>query len=348
MRVGKFFKKMFAGVNALLLDDEMTRIEGMASREGEEVRFETPIVLKDFSKINDWLLRFEQEMKTSLALTLKRSSRELFELLKAAPIDARQYLSWMSGHPAQIVTLAHQIVWTTKVEDLLNTNNSPDQALELVHNLLDTLAVAVLTDLSSIERRKCESVITELVYERDVIRGLIEQNVFAPNDFAWLSQMRFYHSAGHSDVLSSVEVKMADASLPYGFEYLGVPDRLVQTPLTTRCYLSLTQALKSRLGGSPFGPAGTGSLCGDSSFGIADTCVQVRQSLLKLSVCSSVDSFLSSVATRLSTSKPWAAYSSAFARSAHGDASMNSIDSKSESCPRSRNRFRLFSSASAL
>ena len=100
--------------------------------------------------------------------------------------------------------------------------------------------------------------ITELVHQRDVSRLLINCKASSPRSFEWLCQMRFYHDPKQKDVLQQLSIRMADACFNYGFEYLGVQDKLVQTPLTDRCYLTMTQALEARLGGSPFGPAGTG------------------------------------------------------------------------------------------
>jgi len=41
-RLQKHFKKMFAGVTAILLNEENTEVLGLASKEGEEVSIRPP------------------------------------------------------------------------------------------------------------------------------------------------------------------------------------------------------------------------------------------------------------------------------------------------------------------
>jgi dynein heavy chain 1 len=259
LRIMKHLKKMFAGIATIQLDDDLTQIMGMSSREGEEIHFTEPILLKDYPKINDWLARLETMMRLSLANLLSDSVAELQGFYGPDyQLTAPQLMEWMEKYPAQLVTLAIQVAWTGLVESSLESGVAPESTLTVIHQALDLLADIVLQELSPVTRRKCEHLITELVHQRDVTRSLIQQRILDPKGFTWLYQMRFYLDKSVENPLDRLSIKTADATFPYGWEYLGVPDRLVQTPLTDRVYLTLTQALDNQLGGAPFGPAGTG------------------------------------------------------------------------------------------
>ncbi|CAG8487876.1 5917_t:CDS:10 [Dentiscutata erythropus] len=265
VRIQKHFKKMFAGVSNIILSEDCGVILGMSSREGEEVLFKTPITIKDYSRINDWLTMIETQMRISLAECLKDAVNELNTFYLAEELDTPTFLEWIQKYPAQLVVVAVQIVWTTSVETSLEQSGGKEQeplngALNYVLRALDVLADTVLQDLPSTQRKKCEHMITELVHQRDTIRQLQRDKISSPKDFAWLYHMRFYFNLNNEDPLLRLVIKMANAQFYYGYEYLGVPDRLVQTPLTDRCYCTLTQALEARLGGSPFGTGKTESV----------------------------------------------------------------------------------------
>lgn len=94
--------------------------------------------------------------------------------------------------------------------------------------------------------------ITIEVHNRDIVDTLNKQQCESLNDFLWLQQLRYYL---HEDKTIH---KQVTSTLEYGYEYLGATSRLVITPLTDRCWITITSALANKLGASPAGPAGTG------------------------------------------------------------------------------------------
>ncbi|GCB22020.1 dynein heavy chain, cytoplasmic [Aspergillus awamori] len=257
VRVAKHFKKMFAGLSGVLMDDD-NNIVGFTSKEGEEVRLKKEVNLVKTPRINDWLTAIETNMKLTLAELLAEAVEQFEPLYNASEVDQTAFNDFLANYPAQIVVLASQVVWTSAVQRSLENGGSTLQTLfDAQVRILELLAATVLGELDAISRKKCEHMITEFVHQRDVISKLVTANATTPMHYLWLLQMRYVYQP-EGDFLQRLYVHMANAKLNYGFEYLGVPERLVRTPLTDRCFLTLTQALCQRLGGSPYGPAGTG------------------------------------------------------------------------------------------
>ena len=109
------------------------------------------------------------------------------------------------------------------------------------------------------------------MHARDCFDEIVKKKVKDIEDFEWSKQARFYWR----DDLDVAKIHVADVDFDYCNEYLGVKERLVITPLTDRCYITLSQALGMCLGGAPAGPAGTGKTesVKDLAKGIGALCV---------------------------------------------------------------------------
>jgi dynein heavy chain len=167
---------------------------------------------------------------------------------------------WLFDYPAQLALTASQIIWTEEVNSQFdafadgNEQAMKEYASKVLAARLEQLIQLVLGDLTHCDRVKIMTLITVDVHNRDVVQRLIEAKIQDSTAFAWQSQMRMKWKADTKDCL----IQVADASFVYSNEYTGNTGRLVITPLTDRCYITLTQALRLIMGGAPAGPAGTG------------------------------------------------------------------------------------------
>lgn len=84
--------------------------------------------------------------------------------------------------------------------------------------------------------------VLDLIHHIDVVEALISEGVSSSDNWAWVKQLRYYRT-GRTGA-TALAVKMADATLDYSWEYQGNAPKLVYTPLTDRCYLTLTQVAR--------------------------------------------------------------------------------------------------------
>jgi len=122
---------------------------------------------------------------------------------------------------------------------------------------LRSLTELVRSNLTDLERCIIVALITTDVHARDIVEELRRDSVSSVYDFNWQKQLRYYFD-GSEGPDGAVYIKQIQANLPYGLEYMGATSRLVITPLTDRCWITISGALHIKLGANPSGPAGTG------------------------------------------------------------------------------------------
>ena len=167
--------------------------------------------------------------------------------------DAADRTAWIRAHPNQTLLAVSQQQWTLSVHAILDTGCQIQKKLtqfekKLGENL-EALVEMARCKLNRLLRKIICNLITVDVHSRDATLSLIQSGASGSDDFNWLKFLRYYRRNDSE----TFEVKIASASAPYLYEYLGASELLVITPMTDRCFLSLMGAFKMDLGGAVIG-----------------------------------------------------------------------------------------------
>jgi dynein heavy chain len=257
----RHLKKCFEGVSSLRMMATETGekrkdeplFDAALAPDGEALEFLAPLPFT--GPIEKWFAWTLISMRCAL-------SRCLLESMQG--YRAKEMCNWVKAHQGQLLITTGAIAFNVSCTKALNAmscgrDNRAMKTLkkkQSIHlrRLTALIGTATLTDM---EIAKTVSLITVEIHNRDVMEQLIRQECKSTHDFSWLSQLRFHFNKSEG-ANGSCSVEQIHCSLPWYQEYQGNNGRLVITPLTDRCILTLTTAMFLHRGGNPMGPAGTG------------------------------------------------------------------------------------------
>ncbi|XP_069786102.1 dynein axonemal heavy chain 17-like isoform X3 [Narcine bancroftii] len=253
VEVSQHLAKLFDSITKLKFqmdaNNQLMKIGiGMYSKENEYMPFDKPCDCT--GRVEIWLNRLLDRMRATLR-------QEIAEAVIAYEEKPRE--PWIFEYPAQIALTGTQIIWNGEVSNTFakleeGYENAMKDYMKKQISQLNVLITLLIGNLTAGDRQKIMTICTIEVHARDVINKLITTKVENIQAFAWQSQLRHCWDDEEQHCFANI----CDAQFRYSYEYLGNTPRLVITPLTDRCYITLTQSLHLIMGGAPAGPAGTG------------------------------------------------------------------------------------------
>ncbi|XP_076055178.1 dynein axonemal heavy chain 5-like [Oratosquilla oratoria] len=208
-------------------EQDYDKITAILSSEGEVIQLERPVRAEGSVEI--WLMKLLVMSQQSVHGII----RQAHHVIQDPDLNVLRFLEQF---PAQVGILGLQMIWTRDSEMALMQARTDRRVMADMNNrfldLLNLLINQTTRDLEPVQRTKYETLITIHIHQRDIFDSLED--------------------------VDKTNIVITDVTFVYQNEFVGCTERLVITPLTDRCYITLAQALSMSMGACPTGPAGTG------------------------------------------------------------------------------------------
>ncbi|XP_071801693.1 uncharacterized protein [Asterias amurensis] len=214
------------------------------SKETEVLQLDEEVSLKDSVEI--WL----HALKESISKTMYSNVCKMIEEVEAGlPIE-----ELANKFPMQVAGLGLLMYWTKECElgilEIRNDRKAISNAAKKFGTTMSRLSTALTRGtwktldehMTPLQRLRLESLVAQSLYLRDTLEHMSNRKLREIGDFEWRRCIRFYHHFTAGRV--QPQIYILDDRFTYGTEFYGGQSSLVLTPVTERCFLSLTLAMK--------------------------------------------------------------------------------------------------------
>ena len=242
--------KIYTNCKQLLSDRR--NITGMVSQEGEKFLFEKQIRIESQQQVGTWMNKVDDEMKSTLRFFTKTAIQDYTK---------EELYKFIHNKLGMICVFTSEAWWTFALEDVFRKIKQEGDKYAMKRELerqskglLDLVVIVRKKDISREDRLKVNNLIIRTVHGREIVDKFVRDSILDAREFEWESQLKFYWDKEKDDLI----IRQCNGEFYSCYEYQGLEGRLVVTPLTDRCVMTLTTALTFFLGCAPAGPAGTG------------------------------------------------------------------------------------------